>query len=71
MNEAANAKLELLEIELETVRLFARRSPHGSPHEAAARERETELLGEIRRAALLPEVGHEALTPEIFTEQNS
>lgn len=49
MTEAVNAKLELLEIELETVRLFARRSPHGSAHQTAARERETELLGEVAR----------------------
>ena len=69
MNEAINAKLELLEIELETVRLFARRSPHGSVHEAAARERESELLGEIRKTAPLPEVGHETLSPEILIKQ--
>lgn len=56
MIDIANAKLELLEIELETVRLFSRRSPHGSAHEAAAHEREAELLSEVAKIRT-PEVG--------------
>lgn len=47
MSELLRARLEVLSVEMETVSLLGHTSASDSPHQLAARERETELKQEI------------------------